>query len=222
MAGISASGESLSADIANDGLIYLNGLLDGLSNENLAIYTDVLDELPMTGATSYTYGTGGDLNASRPQSVNYVFYRMSGLDYPVQMVTSDEYNSIALKTLNTSIPTVVFLNPDYPLYTINVWPQSSSGSLFFNAKKPLTNFSSLTTALSMPIGYERLLVMCLAVEMMPEYGIQNQQVITMMVKAKADIKRTNYKPTVLNVSLPFGKGVNDSGGYISIMSDGLC
>lgn len=221
MAGISASGETLSADIANDGLIYLNGVLDSLSNENLAIYSDVLDELPMTGATSYTYGTGGDLNEARPQSVNYVYYRMGTIDYPVDIVTSDQYNSIALKTLSTSIPTVVFIEPDYPLCTVKVWPQSSTGSLFFNAKKPLTTLTSLTTALSMPIGYERLLVLCLATEIMPEYGIQNQQVIAMMTKAKADLKRTNSRPSVLTVSLPFGASAN-GGGYISIMSDGLC
>ena len=56
MAGVLASGETPSAEMANDGLVYLNGVLDALSNENLAIYTDVLDELPLTGADAYTYG----------------------------------------------------------------------------------------------------------------------------------------------------------------------
>ena len=77
MAGVLASGETPCAEMANDGLVYLNGVLDALSNENLAIYTDVLDELPLTGADSYTYGPNGDLNESRPQTVNYVFYRLN-------------------------------------------------------------------------------------------------------------------------------------------------
>lgn len=221
MAGVLASGETPGAEMANDGLVYLNGVLDALSNENLAIYTDVLDELPLTGADSYTYGPNGDLNESRPQTVNYVFYRLNNLDYPVQIITSDQYNSIAIKTLNTSIPTCVFINPDFPVLTVNVWPQSSNGSLFFNSKKPLANLSSLTTALSMPNGYERLLVLMMAVEIMPEFGIENAQLFQMAMKAKSDIKRTNARPSVLNVNLPFGQASN-GGGYISILSDGLC
>ena len=59
MAGVLASGETPCAEMANDGLVYLNGVLDALSNENLAIYTDVLDELPLTGADAYTYGPDG-------------------------------------------------------------------------------------------------------------------------------------------------------------------
>ena len=57
----------------------------------------------------------------------------------------------------------------------------------------------------MPNGYERLLVLMMAVEIMPEFGIENAQLFQMAMKAKSDIKRTNARPSVMRVSLPFGK-----------------
>jgi hypothetical protein len=86
------------------------------------------------------------------------------------------------------------------------------------SNKPLTAFASLMTAVALPTGYERLLRYCLAVEMMPEYGIQNQQIMGMMVDAKAKIKRTNSRNTVLQVNLPYG---NNRGSGLRILTDGL-
>lgn len=218
-AGILASGESASADMAQDGLVYLNGILEGLSNESLAIYSDTQDTLALTGATSYTYGDGGDIDSARPVSIVSVFFRSTdNIDYPVQLITLEEYNSIYSKTISTGIPSVMYYEPSYPLATLSLWPLASSGTLYINANKPLLNLSTYNTVLSLPVGYERLLRYCFAVEVMPEYGISNPQIIAMMTDAKASIKRTNQKHSVLSVNLPFG--ARQANG-IRILSDGL-
>ncbi len=218
--GVLASGETASDDLANDGLVYLNDVLAGLSNESLIIYADTLDSIALTGATSYTFGDGGVIDSDRPTVVKNVYFRNTdGIDYPVQMITSDQYDSIYLKTVSTGIPTCVFITADWPLANVFVWPVASAGTLFFMSNKPLTYVSSLTTDISLPIGYDRLLRYCLAAEMMPEYGINNPQVIGMMNDAKSKIKRTNMSNSVLQVNLPYGN--SNRSGYISILSDGM-
>ena len=218
-AGILAAGETASADMAQDGLVYLNDILNGLSNESLAIYSDEQDIVPMTGAASYAYGEGGDIDSVRPVSIVDVFFRdTNNLDYPVQVVTLEEYNSIYDKSILTGIPACVYLEPSYPLASLKVWPLSSNGSLYINANKQLLNLSTYNTVLSLPVGYERMLRYCFAAEIMPEYGIQNAQIIGMMMDAKAAIKRTNSKTSVLQVRLPFG---NQRASGMRILSDGL-
>jgi hypothetical protein len=219
--GVLAAGETATADQAKDALVCLNDVLEGLSNESLAIYVDALDQLTMDGSTSYTYGDGGDLDSVRPVSVTNVYYRdTNNIDYPVEMITSDQYDSIYSKTLSTGIPTVVYFNPAYPLSEIYPWPLSSAGTLFISAKKPLLNLSTYNTVLVLPVGYERLLRYALAVELMPEYGIQNAQVLGMMMEAKASIKRTNSRSSVLTVNLPFGGAMGYASGR-RILSDGI-
>ena len=205
--------------MAQDGLVYLNDVLTGLSNESLVIYADTLDSLPMTGATSYTFGTGGVLDSARPVTVKNVYFRNTdNIDYPVDMITSDQYDSIYLKTVSTGIPTCVYITADYPLANVFVWPLSSTGTLYFMSNKPLTAFASLSSTVSLPPGYERLLRYCLAVEIMPEYGVFNQQVVGMMADAKAKIKRTNSRSSVLQVNLPYGM---NNGSGLRILTDGL-
>jgi hypothetical protein len=217
--GVLASGETATAEMAQDALVYLNDVLSGLSNESLIIYADTLDSVAMDGSASYTYGAGGDINSVRPTKINNIFFRdVNNVDYDVQMITSDQYDSIALKSTSTGIPTCVYVSADYPLATVYPWPLASAGTMYFMSNKPLTAFAGLMTAVALPTGYDRLLRYCLAAEMMPEYGIVNQQVLAMMMDAKAKIKRTNSRSSVLTVMLPYG---NNDGSGMRILTDGL-
>jgi len=208
--GVLAAGETASADMAQDGLVYLNDVLNGLSNESLAIFFASQDVLPLTGASSYTYGAGGDLDSPRPMTINSAFYRLANVDYPVTILTAEQYNDITVKNIGSSIPSGVFFNPEYPYYTIQLWPMPSTGSLYIDCNKPLLNLSTYNTSFSLPIGYERMLRYALAAEMMPEYGISNPQVIGMMTDAKAWLKRINSKSSILKTCLPFGQKANNA------------
>lgn len=216
--GVLATGENPSAEMANDALVSLNDIIAGMANESLTIYQNTQDVLPMTGAASYTYGLSGALNSVRPIQVNTAFYRdANSIDYPVDVITLEEYNALGQKTLNTGIPTFIYIDTSYPLATVYVWPQASTGSLYLNTEKALTEFSSLNASVSLPSGYERMLRYALAAEMMTEYGVDNAAIMQKAIDSKADIKRTNYKPRVMRVSLPFGR----RRGTGRIMSDGI-
>ena len=208
--GVLATGENPSADMANDALDSLNDVLAGLSNENLTIYAETQDSLTLTGATDYTYGLTGNINTARPTSIESAFYRdANGNDYPLSIVTRGEYDAIVDKDEAGDYPSCVFVAMTYPLATIYVYPASSTGTIKINARKVLDNYATLQTAIALPPGYERMMRYALAVELMPEYGIANPQIYQMYIDSKADLKRTNTKPAVMRVSLPFGSRVVD-------------
>lgn len=216
--GVLATGEVANDDMANDALTSLNDVLASLGNESLTVYADTVDALTLTGAASYTYGPSGNINTVRPVSIDSAYYRSTdGTDYPVSLVTAGEWDAIGTKTTASDIPSYVYVNMTYPTATVYVWPVSSSGTLYFRVKKAITAFATLNTSVSLPPGYDRMLRYALAVELMPEYGVQNPQVIQMYIDSKADLKRTNTRPPVVRVSLPFGNGKYSS----RIESDGL-
>lgn len=218
-AGILAAGEVADYDTANDALVSLNDLLSSLSNEGLMIYQNTLDTLTLDGAASYTFGTDTtpDINSTRPVKIHSAFYRdTSGIDYPVEVVTLGEFDSIPSKTTTSDIVEWVYVNYTYPNATIHVYPVSSGGTLRINSSKPFTAFAGLTTSVSLPNGYERTLRYGLATELMVEYGLLNPAIAQQYIDAKADLKRTNFRPYVLRTSLPFGR----MGRNYRIESDG--
>ena len=205
--GVLAQGETASAETANDALTSLNDVLAGLANEGLLAYQDSIDTLTMDGSTIYDWGMDGaaDIATVRPISINLASFLLSGIYYPVDIITAGEYSDIADKTVTGDVVRSVFINTTYPNSNVYVYPIASSGTLVFNSTKAITAFAMLTTTVSLPPGYERMLRYALAVELMPEYGVQNPQVFQMAIDSKADLKRTNFRPIVTRVSLPFGR-----------------
>lgn len=189
--GVLEGGSSATAQESADGLVYLNDLIQSWSNENLNIYANTVDSLTVTGSVSYTMGSGGTFNVARPVTVKSGYFTSGGYDYPVDIINRDQYESIVDKDATSDIPTCVYVNYTYPYATIYLYPVPSSGTLSLSSDKPLTEQSTAATVLSMPQGYERALRLNLAVELMPQYGIMNQAIIAMAMKAKADIKRIN-------------------------------
>lgn len=193
-----------SAIQASDGLTYLNDLLAGLSNEGLTIYHDTTDSFTPTGAASYTFGTGATWNSERPMSVDSAYYTLSGVDYPVNIINREQYEEISTKSTTGSVVESIYIDWNYPNATAYIYPLVSTGTVNISSKKQLTQFASTSTSVSFPVGYERMLRLNLAVELMPQYGIQDQLIMTLADKAKKDIKRTNAanNPIKTGLGLP--------------------
>lgn len=213
MAGILGEGEVMTSDLADDGLVYLNDLMQGLSNEQNMIFQNTEESITMTGATSYTWGSGGTINTARPQKITGAFFRLNGtnVDYPVDVLTKDEYDGIGEKTITTDILNYVYLYNSYPLAELFVYPVASNGTLHITTWKALSEFATGTTAVSLPNGYERMLKIVLADEIGLEFGRSNPELTRRAIDAKAWIKRLNNKPKVASIYLPVsGNGYYDS------------
>lgn len=195
-----AQGESADANQLSDGLVSLNDLLSAWSNERLTVYQTVQETLSLVGGqASYDIGVGAtSLNTSRPIKLESAFVRIYGVDYPLQILTREQYNEIADKATTGDIPTGIYLDPGYPESNLRLWPAPSGGTLYIDSWKPLTAFSATSDTVTLPPGYERALRLNLAVDLMPEYGVVNELILGLAKEAKAGIKRVNQSPVIMS------------------------
>jgi hypothetical protein len=194
--GVLGRGEVPDADQAADGLVYLNDLMESLANEKLMIYASTNTATSMTGATSYNFAT-----TTRYISLDSAYFTLNSVDYPVEIITKEQYQDISNKALTGSIPSCVMYDTQFPTGVLYVHPAPSSGTLTVTGRKPFTVFATLTDAVSLPPGYNAMLRANLADAMMSEAG-KNKPKITMDARRlKADLKRTNHKPRVMTADI---------------------
>ncbi len=121
-----------------------------------------------------------------------------GLDYPVAILSLQEYELIGLKTLNGPWPKALYFNPNEDFGNLFVWPNPAQGEMHMFANTVFTTFDSLDYEYTLPKGYNMALRWCLAERLMPMYGKASQAQIAMIngfaAQSKSTIKRTNMAP----------------------------
>lgn len=220
--GALAPGESLASSEATDGLSALNRMLSSWSTEELLIYARVREEFTLTPSTaSYTLGTGGDFSTTRPLRIDEALLRdetqTPAVEYPVRILSLAEWASIRLKGVSYDRVTALYAEGTYPLETLNLYPMPSAAhKLVLWSWKPLTEVSTLDTAVAFPPGYEEALVYGLALRLTPEYGKAVPDAVAIVaVEAKANIKRMNHRPQYLRVD----EALISEGGFNILTGD---
>ncbi len=167
-----AAGETPDAQSANDALQTLNEMIDSWSIQSLAVYGTANDEFStVPGTATYTYGTGGTINAQRPAYVNDCYCIRQGVTTPVRVIDIAEYNDIPLKgTTQPLVERMMWVN-SFPLSTVTLWPVPSEiVTIGLTSGRILTNVANLQTSISLPPGYLRALRYNLACDLWPEYS----------------------------------------------------
>ena len=120
------------------------------------------------------------------------------LDYPLAILSLEEYESLGIKQLNGPWAKMIYYMPAETLGTLYVYPNPSQGELHLFTQTIFRSFESLTNTINFPQGYNMALRWCLAERMMPMYGKKDQVQIAMInayaAQSKATIKRTNMRP----------------------------
>lgn len=121
-----------------------------------------------------------------------------GLDYPISVLSLQDYEMIGLKTLNGPWPKAIYFNPNAETGNLFVWPNPAQGELHLFANSIFSRYETLYDDIILPQGYTMALRWCLAERLMPMYGKVSQIQIGMIqqysAQAKATLKRTNMKP----------------------------
>ena len=199
--GVVFKSEVLDDDEANDGLIALNDMLDTWSNDNLTTFAYTLENFTLTGAASYTIGTGGTFNTARPINIVTAVVRIGSIDYDLTPITQEQYQlDIAFKGITLQIPQLITYDNGYPLGTIKMYSiPTAGGILYLQSNKPLSNLSALTTTVDLPPGWKRALIYNLAVDLAPEYGAEVPAQVQQIAKTSLGaIKRS----TAINNAMP--------------------
>lgn len=204
-------GETPTADESASGLALLNQMLAVWRLDNVFVYAQQLTTFAPTGATSYTVGTGLDVDMIRPTSVDAIYWRLGTVDYPVRLLDSfEQYQSIALKT-ETGEPLYAFYLPSYTSGTLYLVPQPSTGTMRVISQVALPTTSVLADTLSLPPEYDLPIRTNLAVLMMGVYGAPVRQgVVAAAASSLRLLKRNNLRIEPLNLpgAIPQSKRPN--------------
>lgn len=191
------AGETASTDEAADGLEVINALLESWRNERLMAYA--FEELTLTLAnadSSYTIGSGGDVNTTRPVAIERAWIVDSNISYPVRIIDEKEYAAIPDKAATADWPDKLLYRPTMATGTIIVHHvPNATRTMKLLVRVPVTAFAATSTSVSLPPGWERALAYNLAVDWAPEFETEpSSAVVKMAQESKASIKQANYRP----------------------------
>jgi hypothetical protein len=197
--GIGGDGETLSAESMQRGLRTLNRMLDSFNSERLSMYEVRRETFAVVaGQQNYSVGPGGDFDTQRPQKLEFATWIDStGTEYPVRVLTLQEWNRIAVKSQTGDRMTSVYYEPTMPQGTLHCYPvPTGTGTLVLGTWQQFDRFTDINQQVQLPPAYEEAIVNHLAVRLAPSYGQEAPTtVVQLAIKSKANLKRMNA-PTI--------------------------
>ena len=205
--GMLAEGETPSAATSQDALSALNQMIDSWNTERLAVFStqDQVFTWP-ANTISRTLGPTGNFVGDRPillDDSTYFRDPTNGVSFGIKIVNQQQYNGIAVKTVTSTYPQVIWINMSYPDIEMYIYPVATKAlEWHFVSVKELTQPATLATTLAFPPGYLRAFRFNLACELAAEFGVEpSRQVSRIAMTSKRDIKRINNPDDIM--SLPY-------------------
>jgi hypothetical protein len=205
--GVLAEGETPSAATSQDSLMALNQMIDSWNTERLSVFStqDQVFLWPV-GEISRTLGPTGDFVGNRPVYFDdATYYRdpSTNVSFGIKFINQQQYDGIAVKTVTSTYPQVIFVNMTFPDVTMFIYPRPTRLlEWHFISVEELNKPADLSTVLYYPPGYLRAFTYNLAMEIAPEFGIEpSPQVQRIAMTSKRDLKRVNNPDDIM--SLPY-------------------
>ena len=220
--GLVNSGNVLPEAVYQDNLVALNQMIDSWSTERLAVFCTQdqtyyweaghrIRTLGPTGDFVYILATQSeipivtqdedyigvdDATTLRPillDDSTYFRDPSTNVSYGIKFINQLQYNNIAVKTVQSTYPQVMFVNMTFPDITLSVYPVPSRMLEFhFISVQPLANATTLSTDLAFPPGYLRAFRYNLALELAPEFNVEPPpEVRRVAMYSKRNLKRIN-------------------------------
>ena len=172
--GVLAEGETPSASMSQDALTALNQMIDSWNTERLSVYNTV-DQVFTWPAGTYQkrLGPSGDFVGLRPvQLDDSTYYRDPGtnVSFGIKIINQQQYNGIAVKTVTSTYPQVMWINMEHPDIQMTIYPVPTRDlEWHFISVQELSQPATLATDIAMPPGYLRAFKYNLACEIAPEF-----------------------------------------------------
>jgi len=230
--GVVAKTEVPTPDELNDAFTTANMMLDSWAIDRLMIFQNVRSVYPLvSGQQFYAIGQSGspDFNAVRPiwiQDAGIIQAAYTpNFELPVRILTIDEWASLTIKNQPATQSWYLYNDYAYPNSNLALWPVPSVSTLqlALYVPTPLTQFTSVTSTLSVPPGYLAALRWNLAVWCCPMFSKQIDPVVGKLAgDSLAAVQRANKRLDTLGVDDALVGGV-DRGifNYLTGQSTGM-
>lgn len=201
--GVLAESESPSAAMAQDALTAFDQMVDSWNTERLSVFCtqdQVFNWSPNERVR--TLGPTGDFVGNRPivlDDATYFRDPSTNVSYGIKFLNQLQYDNIAVKTVTSTFPQVMWINMTLPDITMSVYPVPTRLLEFhFISVLELTQPATLATELAFPPGYLRAFRYNLAMELAPEFGIEpTPQVQRIAMTSKRNLKRINSPKDIM-------------------------
>ncbi|MBK6906483.1 MAG: hypothetical protein IPH08_05015 [Rhodocyclaceae bacterium] len=174
-------------------------MIDSWRNDRLMVYALSESTLTLTPTdASYTIGTGGNINTTRPVKIESAFCRAGSVDFPVDVIGKARYDAIPDKTTTSDIPDFLYYDSAVTTGNINLWPVPTTANvLHVTMWTVLSTLAAVSTTVTLPPGYERALAYNLAIEIAPEYEkTVSQEVAKIARESLAALKKINSRQII--------------------------
>lgn len=202
-----AEGEEPSPQAAQDALTAMNQMIDSWNTERLSVFStqDQVFEWPSDLITR-TLGPTGDFVGNRPVLIDDATYfrdPQTNVSFGIKLINQQQYDGIAVKTVTSTYPQVMFVNNTFPDTTMTIYPKPTRLlEWHFVSVEELTKPATLTTSLAFPPGYLRAFKYNLACEIANEFGVEPPQTVQRIaMTSKRNLKRINNPDDVM--SMPY-------------------
>jgi hypothetical protein len=202
-----AEGEAPSAEASQDALLAMNQMIDSWNTERLMIYKtqDQVFTWP-ADQISRTLGPTGNFVGNRPVLIDdSTYFRdpTTNVSFGIKIINQQQYNGIAVKTVTSTYPQVMFVNMDNPNIQMTIYPKPTRDlEWHFISVNELAQPVTLATELYFPPGYLRAFRYNLACEFAPEFGVEpSPTVARIAMTSKRNLKRVNNPDDIM--SLPY-------------------
>jgi hypothetical protein len=205
--GMLAEGETPSAATAQDSLSALNQMIDSWNTERLSVFSTQDQVFTWTPNQIHrTLGPTGNFVGNRPillDDATYFKDPTNGISFGIKIINQQQYDGIAVKTVTSTYPQVIWINMDYPNIDMYVYPVPTKAlEWHFISVTELTAPASLSTQLAFPPGYLRAFKYNLACEIANEFGVEPPpNVARIAMTSKRNLKRINNPDDIM--SLPY-------------------
>lgn len=201
------AGNALPEAVYQENLLSLNRMIDSWSTERLSIFStqDQVFNWP-TSTRSRTLGPTGDFVGNRPVLLDdATYFRDPGtnVSFGIRLINQQQYDGIAVKTVTSTYPQVLWVNMTYPDIEMYVYPVPTRlVEWHFISVDELNQAATLNTVLTFPPGYLRAFTYNLAMELAPEFGLEpSPQVRRVAMYSKRNLKRINNPDDIM--SMPY-------------------
>jgi hypothetical protein len=205
--GLVSSGNALPESVYQDNLVALNQMIDSWNTERLSVFATQDQVFSWPASTiKRTLGPTGNFVGNRPVLVDDATYfrdPLTNVSFGVRIINQQQYDGIAVKTVTSTYPQIIWVNMTYPDIEMYVYPVPTRVvEWHFISVEELIKPASLTTTISFPPGYLRAFRYNLAMELAPEFGVEpSPQVQRIAMTSKRNLKRINNPDDVM--SMPY-------------------
>ena len=203
--GALAEGEVPSAETSADALMAMNQMIDSWNTERLMIY-NTIDQIftwPSDEITQ-TLGPTGDFVGLRPVALDdSTYYRdaSTGVSFGIKFINQQQYDGIAVTTVTSTYPQVMWINMEYPDIAMTIYPKPTRAlEWHFVSVQELTQPATLATELAFPPGYLRAFRYNLAREIAAEFGIEPPRTVSQIANvSKRNLKSQNNPGDIMSI-----------------------